>query len=224
VMHDGDIDAFRRLLDLYQKVDEPEFEPLRDEFIRECEERLKEIALDKKTEVAGSDYYLWLTNMLENRQKNEEMRAVSVMDESAWVTIEAERKYLDANIEAARNGVVVRRVFITTRERMSKKENLVVLRKHFENSRRRMQAYLLYTDELKRRDSKLDAEVGHGFSLFGGRVVLTDSSAPPDVEARGSVSMNIADIERCKGVFERLGMHWEEVNESLLQKLEASAV
>ena len=200
-----DVKGISDILRLYARINESEFASLKDDVIADCTKKLSRLANDKEVEVSGSDYHLWLREMLRSTRSGEKMAAVSVMVESAWINIPAEKSYLEENIEAVQHrGVIIERIFITSRERFRKQENQEVIRRHVDKG---LKAYIIFKEELEAQDANLLREIGDGFSQFGQRVALIDTTEPPQEEARGRVTMNPAELRRIQNHFEKLKLN-----------------
>lgn len=197
------ISEVSRILRLYLAIQESEFRSLKNEIIEQCADQLSHLANDKAIVAGGSEYYIWLRDMMRGAGRHEHIRAVSVMAESEWTDIPAEKAYLDENIAAAGRGVRIERVFVTSKIRLSDSSNLQVLRQHLGHANDGLKAYIVWEEDLAARDPSLRKDVGEGFVLFGDRAALIDVTVPPTT-ASGRITLHQPDLERCRKLFDRI--------------------
>lgn len=212
-----DIGAVNELLRLYTAVHEPELAPLKQEAVETCSGILARLAHDKRAEIGSGEYHLWLRGMLDASVPDGVVRAVSVMDESAWLDVPAEQQYLKANIAAVKNGVDLCRIFITSKERLADRRNQQVIRAHLAPGMPKLRAFIAWRDDIERYDTDLLQELTTGFISFG-RVALVDRTLPPS-PASGVVTMHEAELRRLARLFRRLNLHTREATAELLDSL-----
>jgi hypothetical protein len=155
------VQLINELFRLYLIIKEPELTPIKDDAVHACMAVLGKLAHDKVSpEMTSGEYYTWLLNVLATVPKGTRVNAVSVMAESSWTEIPAESRFLEANVAAAKRGVHIERIFITTRERMNDPNNRVVLSRHLEHENQGLSAYVVWEEELSKQDPSLlmDAE------------------------------------------------------------------
>jgi hypothetical protein len=208
------VDDIREVLRLYLAIREPELAPLKNDAIEGCTTSLAKLAYDKvSADIMGGDYHIWLNVMMTNSKKKK-IRAVSVMDESEWLTSPAEKKFLEANVMAARRGMQIDRIFITNKKRMGANSNQEVINQHVRNTEHGLTAHIVWEEDLVKHDPSLLQEVGSGFISFDDRVALVDVAVPPE-EARGVVTMNTAQLRSLRRLFDRLMLHAQPVTAEL---------
>jgi hypothetical protein len=217
------LQEIHKILNLYISITETEFHSLKDDILEDCVSRLRRIAYDKEIDVGSGEYHLWLRDMLRTTSKNEQITAVSVMTESAWVEISSEKQYLDENIAAVKRGVKIDRIFISSKDKLRDPKHRQVLYAHMENFNEGMTAYVVWQEDLAIQDPALIGEIGAGFVQFGERVALIDTSVPPQ-EARGNVTMKPAQLKKCRRLFERLKLHALIADQSLFNQLGEGAI
>lgn len=194
------IDKISRILNLYLQIDNPELRPVKEDYIDSCVEALRDLASGRTSpNISGTDYYRWLKSMLEGCMRKDYIYAASTMIESAWSELAPENAYMEQNIEAAKRGVLIERVFITSRDRLNDPKNLDILRKYVGSG---MRAYIVFADLIS-QDQRMIQRVGPGFVVFGERAAMIDDSVPPD-EANGRVSTDPSTLKRYKELFECL--------------------
>lgn len=203
-----DVQVIRDMLRLYVSISAPELTIIRDEAVENCSGTLSRLAYDKiSPELTSGEYHIWLAKMLAiSAERKEVVKAVSVMEESAWDELPAERKFLQANIDAAKAGASISRIFITTKGRLAAPENRKVYESHIQHAGDGLIAHIVMNDTLAAHDSHLMSEAASGFIIFGSRVALIDVSVPP-AEAKGTVTMNSAQLKNLENLFDRLQLH-----------------
>ncbi len=205
-----EVEEISEILEYYLKIDSDRLGPLRSAVVKECRCELRRLAVERASQaICDTQYYDWLMRMLRLCKKGDRVLAVSTMDESAWTDVLPEQRYLQQNIEAAKRGVHVDRIFITTQERLAKVPIANVLGKYVRN--RNMRAYIVLNEVLSAQDSHLLSEVGPGFILFNSEIVMIDSSVPPG-SAAGKVSMNDDTLQKYADLFKSLLIHAELVD------------
>ena len=217
-----DVEGVSRILRLYMTIREAEFRLLKDDIIQQCITQLSSLAYDKEITAKGGEYYIWLMEMMQSCSQDERIRAISTVEEWAWTELPADIGYFNENLNAAKRGVKVERIFISSRERLRDKRNREVIDKHTRHSKEGLTAYIVWREELAVRDSALLHEVGEGLVLFGNRVAIIDTAVPPN-ETQGIVTMNSEQIKRCQRLFERLKLHAVIANTDLFNKLDMNA-
>jgi hypothetical protein len=202
--HESGLPAIREIILLYSSITEPEFSLLKDDAVDDVIARLARLAHDKiSDELNSSEYHVWLLDALKQSKKGEKIHAISIVPEYVWLEIPAERRFLDENIEAAKRGIKIERVFISSKERLKEKRNRASIEKHIENSDRGLNAHIVWIEDLKLVDPNLVSEIGAGFILFGDRVVFIDISVPP-AEAKGQVNLNPTRVKYYHRLFDRI--------------------
>ncbi|MBC8274585.1 MAG: hypothetical protein H8E40_06430 [Chloroflexi bacterium] len=211
------------ILRLYVMVNEEELRPLREDVIASTISRLRKLAHDKVSEaIEGSEYYMWLIDTMRKSRKGVHVYAVSVMLESTWVGVPSEKTLLEANVEAAKRGVSVERVFISSRNRLRDRRNREAILRHIEHARYGLTAYVVWYEDIEARDPELLRKVGQGFILFGDRVMLVDTCVPPE-GASGYVSMDPHDLKSYRSMFEQLRIQATTASRELFEGLDGNS-
>ncbi len=119
------VTGIQEMLLLYLQVTEPEFRPVKETIISEATDKLRQLAHERSSpELATGDYYSWLLPIIDQSKKNSEIWAVSMMLSTEWDSSPAEERFLQANMEAAKRGVKVQRVFVAPRDFLDKMKAL----------------------------------------------------------------------------------------------------
>lgn len=213
------IQEINKILHLYIAIKEFEFTSLKDDIIQKCITQLSSLSHDKTTVASGGEYHVWLLNMLRLCTRNEQVLAISVMAEAAWTELPAEKGYLDENVKAAKRGVKIDRIFVSSKDRLRVKKNREVISQHINHSKQGLVAYIVLLEELIIHDPTLLREIGEGFVLFSNRVALIDTSVPPN-EVQGTVTMSLEQLKRCQHLFERLKLYARVANADYFNKLD----
>lgn len=211
--------AIQRLLNLYLQISEPEFRKVKDGVVSEANERLLRLVHEKTSdELPTGEYYAWLLPILEETKAGTQVWAVSMMLDSEWDDSPAERRFLEGNLNAARRGAFVERIFVLPKAIL--KEALIQndgVRSHLENASDHMRAFMVEREFLEVRDSDLLSQLGDGLIAFDDRVALVDAAA--DGQIRGRLTMNPSEIARLRKIYENLKLNARELTEVATQQL-----
>ncbi len=173
----ADIQKVNELVDLYIKVDDDDFNDLRNDAINDIVNRLSELS-NKVATVDESTFYLWLQSQFTRCKKN--IKAVSTVEETLWYNDPQENNFLAQNIEAAQHGVFVKRFFITTKQRLRSSANRRIIKDHIKNN---LHPSIIWWEDIK-KDKKLLEVVKDGFVIIDDRIVLSDMSLKGEILGR----------------------------------------
>lgn len=130
--------------------------------------------------------------------------AISTMSELEWTDSAIERRFFDLMVEAAKRGVIVRRVFVMPKDLQRKAvASLHAVRAHcWDYGPQMLKGYVITPEELRLRDPRLENTIGDGFISFDDEIVLVD--AFDGQQARGKITRNASDISRLLAIHQRL--------------------
>ncbi len=195
------------LTQLHDRISAPELQLLRDDVLSRASASLQPLADDLTSEpLEPSLYYEWLNRMLSHAKQGTRIRAVTTMLESEWDESPPEQHFLKANIDAAKRGVQVERLFIVPEQRLSRFGSTDVARVHALRGSKRLIGSFITRETLAAVDDELLSRLGAGFIAFGSSAALIDLTVPPD-PARGQVTMSVRRLTSLLRAFDQAGLH-----------------
>jgi len=199
------------LVTLHDQIASPDLQLLRDDVMRRAITSLQPLAHELTSELLPpSHYYEWLVHMLDGVSKGTRVRAVTTMLESEWDDSAPERKFLDANVRAAKRGATVQRLFIIPADRVDEFQQREVARIHSQRKLPKLTGLVLTREALIALDDDLVNRLGEGFIVFGERAALIDVTVPPN-QARGQITVSQPRIGALVRAFEQATLHSEPI-------------
>jgi hypothetical protein len=206
---------------VYLEVTEDEFRPVKKQLLLETIERLRRLALQKKSdELSTGEYYNWLLPMIDTAAPGSTIWAVSMMLETEWNDSPYEDKFLALNMAAAKRGVHIERVFVVDHANLQRLATNKGIAAHLKNASALLTPLVVFRDDLAKADPTLVRDLGDGFIAFDDRCALVDMSSPEGM--RGYVTLSPGDLQRLKRKFERLCVHGRELTGRLFETSEES--
>ncbi len=204
---------------VYISITEEEFRRVKENVLSEAIQKLKKLAQQKKSDaLSTAEYYAWLLPILSQVRKGEEVHAISVMHDAEWDDSPAETRFFEENLAAAARGALIERIFVMPRSKITEAMKLAPVGSHLRGATPGLRGHFVDLDYLKRQDSRLLADIGHGFIEIGGRVALVDQFGATG-EVRGEVSMDKTEIRELTRIFEKLQLYSRELTADLSQQV-----
>lgn len=192
------------LTNRYASITEIEFAPVKKQMVEDTIEKLRRLAIDKRSPTLRTgDYYDWLFTEFGRLKSGEYVHAVSLSSEEEWNDSELENNFLQANIEAGERGVKVTRIFVVPSGRLKEFIKLPPIVLHTQESPTPLIGYRIRREELEKYDPGLLKEINEGFLDLNGRVGLEDMFDQSG-QARGDVTMLPQDLKRMNALFNKL--------------------
>jgi hypothetical protein len=186
-----------RILSLYSGIQDDDLIQLKRETLSRCLAELDNLSRGIAPDVRGASFYMWFIGQFKKARVS--ISSVSSMPESLWVTYELERKSLEANYEAAeQRGVDARRIFVVQDQALllSADARQVFL----DHLAHKVKAFVALPGQIT--DRTLWELVKEGFVIIDDRVLLVDTSHPPDTAGR--MSKVASDIALYRKAFDQL--------------------
>lgn len=205
----------------YLAIPERELTRVKDAVVSAASDELLRLATEKSSgELASSEYYSWLLPMLDDTRDGATIRALSMMMDCEWDNSEPERRFIKANVDAAKRGVKVQRIFISTPEVMLNAiERMPAVKPQLEEEAPpALAGYFVDRSYLERNDPKLLRRLGDGFIDLDGRVALVDLHSL-DGSARGEVTMHPAKLSSLQEIHSQLLLQASALNSELVSEL-----
>lgn len=215
------VDEIQNLISNYFAVAEPELARLKDAVVAGARDDLLRLATDKSSgELPSGEYYSWLLPMLDRMPSGGSIRALSMMMDCEWDDSEPERRFIQANIDAARRGVSIQRVFVAPHSIMVRAIGEIPAMKPqlaWEDPPK-LTGYFVDRQYLETHDPKLLAKLGDGFIDLNNRVALVDLHSI-DGSARGEVTMLQARLSQLRDIHDQLLLHARPLDAALVKQL-----
>ena len=209
------ISEFQEMFRVYLEITESEFKQVKDTIITEAIEKLVTLAHQKTSgELATGDYYNWLLPILESTPSGSHIWAVSMMYDAEWDDSPAEEAFLRLNLDAARRGTFLERIFVVKRSSISELSSNKAIMAQVNTTGEFLKPLLVEREYLENRDPQLLKQLGDGMIGFDSRVALIDVFSPEGV-VRGYVTMNQAEITRLRRMFDNLRVYSRSMRDSL---------
>jgi|GEM_PF-3930417 len=200
----SNVSSISGLLETYLRVGEPEFAPVRRQIVEDAAEKMRKLAVEKRTPVLETpDYYAWLFDQFDNVREGGYIHAVSLSSDLEWNDSQVEKKFLEKNLESARSGVKVSRIFVAREETLAKFIKLPPIEAHTKEVENGLVGYWVSRNQLEKAAPDLLKSIREGFIDFNGHVALEDVF-DSDGGARGEVTLLPADLERMQSIYMKL--------------------
>lgn len=214
------INQFNEIIRNYLEITEDEFRSVKNQVIEDAINKLLKLANQKVSdELSTGEYYNWLHPMIEKAEPSSSLWAVSTMLDCEWDDSPYEERFLLLNMNAAKRGVLLERIFIVPETKFSEMIQNKGVKAHSDNSGQ-LKAWVVFRENIEKSDPSLVNQIGDGFIAFDERVALVDMSTPDGM--RGYVTMNLAEIQKLKRLFERLRVFGRELNEVIEKKTQTN--
>jgi hypothetical protein len=214
------VDDIRNILDLYVQITDDNFERVKIAAVREASIKLSRLAFQKRSDtLATGEYYNWLLAIIKDTQPGSEIWAVSMMLSCEWDDTAPENHFLDYNLDAAKRGVTIRRVFVVPEAMIVDLPNCRPVAAQIDPANK-IDALLVAREYLEEKEKQLLANLGDGLIAFDQRVILIDEHSK-DGTARGYVTINPGEIATRRYFFESLLPHAEKLSDGIARRVNA---
>jgi hypothetical protein len=211
------VDELNALIRAYISVGKVDLFSLRDVVLGDALQKLEYMSQHQKSsELSNSEYYKWLLGELEKAGVGNEIWAVSMMMECEWDDSPDEEQFLEKNINAVKNGVVLKRIFVvkgSDASLLNTNKGIVAHKKLKEEFPDRVDVRVVVRERLSERDPKLLRELADGFIAFDRRFALIDKNVSDGM--RGMVTANPTEITGFNERFQGLRTSSVELTEFL---------
>jgi hypothetical protein len=219
-----DVDGLNDLVDAYLRVPEEELTGIKSTVIATARDELVRLATEKSSgELSSGEYYRWLLPMIGRAPTGSTIYAVSLMMSCEWDDSPSERLFIKANLDAAKRGVNVERIFIMPAAMLPAALQMPAVESHTEEAKpKRLKGYYVPLERLQQADAPLAARVQDGFIAFGDRAALIDRHSV-DGSARGVVTLLPGQVAQLHEMHEELLMHADLLSRTMHQTDPAAA-
>ena len=221
IENETNLDLVSKVRDSYLNITEPEFNKVKNEILNRTLTKLDKLKIEKcSDELPTSEYYGWLLPILGNVQKHDSIKAVSCMFKAEWDDSTPERRFIQGNLDAAKKGVTVERIFVMGYSILSEALKIDAVNKHTKEQKNltKLNGFFVDKEKLDGNDEyELLKSIGDGFIIFkfnNSTVAVIEFSEGTNV--RGIVTMNENIIRDLEESFGRLKMISSDLSISLI--------
>ncbi|MFI8771880.1 hypothetical protein ACIGKQ_06935 [Gordonia sp. NPDC062954] len=194
----------RAVVDKYVHITESELAWQKNESLIKLERELDSLLRDKRSRtMLTSEYYRWLLPRIASTSAGSNIWAVSRMMDCEWDNSPEESDFLKLNLEAAKRGVQVERIFLCERDIWERARSTLEPVRRQLSCGGNLQIYFGDVNAIQKRDAEILKLVGDGLIAFDNDVILIDDHSE-DGTARGHVVMAPQLIAASKQTFESL--------------------
>ena len=192
----------RALSSNYLAVTEPKLRTYKEGILDEAIYSLSDLHHSQKTPILQElEFYKWLKKEFNEADENTVFEIVSMDEELEWTDTPEEREFLEVNLEAARNGASITRIFVFDKDRMSSARENKGIYQHRVNSRSGLKGFVVDRSELKRKAPSAFEQAGQGFIMVNRQRVIVDRFE--NNEARGFVTFEPSEIAKYIDAYEQ---------------------
>ncbi len=212
LINQDDCDIITRVIKLYSQISEPDFSEIKNNIIRDAESKLSKLAYDKKSDILKSgEYFDWLFRFLSNAKSGSNIWAISMNLSIEWNKSQEEDTFLALNLQAAKKGVKVERVFVINENDLDEIKNNEYIKKQILCKSKNLVPLYVTKEHLEKVDKSLLKELGDGIIAIDNQVVLIDVAS--DEGTRGIVTMNLTEIQKWRERFQQLRVYAYDLKE-----------
>jgi len=195
--------ALREFNDLFFRITEGDFDPLRQKIVGEAAAELAMLADQKRSNsLVTGEYYNWLLPGVRSAERGSNIWAVSMLLDCEFDDSPEEIEWLKVHLQAIERGVIVDRVFVVAEAERENFPWIPAVRAQIGAAGGTHIRYVV-KERLRRLDPDLLSRLSDGFIAFDRRVIMIDEHSENGT-ARGYVSKSATLIRRCRDDFETL--------------------
>jgi len=201
-------DSFKRIIQLYAQISEPDFREIKENIIHNAESKLSNLAHNKQSdELNTGEYFDWLFRFLANTRAKSKIWAISMNLNIEWNTSQEEDTFLELNLDATKRNVTVERIFVVSENSITEMIQNKYVEKQLEVAKTNNNLIPLFVtkEHLEKVDNKLLKSLGEGIIAVDNQVVLVDIAS--DDGFRGIVTMNPTKIRDWQTRFNQLRVY-----------------
>lgn len=194
-------EKIRGLSTRYLKVTEPKLGLYKDNVLDEAICALQELDRTMTTPVLQEvEFYKWLYHEFEQATSSTTFEIVSMDEDLEWQDSEEEREFLEKNLQAAKSGAKIDRIFVFDNNRLENaKENKAIFL-HRKAERNGLNGFFVNKADFRKKGGNALRRAGQGFIIVDRKRVIIDKFQ--DNEARGYVTFDPAKVARYIDTYE----------------------
>lgn len=156
-------------------------------------------------------YYMLLYTLFFTATEN--IWSASIMDDNEWIDTPEEDEYLKVNLNAVKNKIHLKRIFIVSESDVNLKLNIAPIKKFIEMENIYLHLFVVFKEKLP---ESILRDIGSGFIAFDKFAIACDVFF--DKEIRGSIIFDKGNIERYNRIFMTLDNYIEPLNKEFVKK------
>ncbi len=191
-----DVKATSHILDLCRQVELPDLQSAKRAILDDSIQSLRELS---ECKIFNERFYAWVFQQVDEAGKS--IKAVSAMMEDQWA-LPREVSYYERNRRAVDRNVKVTRIFLTTNDRLSKKENRHPILLHLLHG---LDAHIVFAPQARTLPG--NELIVNGITIFDDQVLYQDVTLPPGdsmTSAGGKIIYEATDVRRTIDKFDAL--------------------
>lgn len=194
-------EKIRELASATLSVTEKGLDDYKDVIVEDAISNMKKLVQSKRTPVLQQiDFYKWLIREFKVAPAGIKFEIVSMDEELEWTDTIEEKEFLDANLEAAKRGVLITRIFVFSKGRfVAARENKGIYA-HRDSGKSGLIGYVVDRQEVEKKALDAVRVAGQGFIIVDRKRVIVDKFE--DMEARGYVTFEPKEVARYISTYE----------------------
>jgi hypothetical protein len=199
----SDVQSMNVFLKEYLRLGEEKLAPERQRIVVDAIAALKLLNSTMKTPTLEEpDFYQWLYHEFDNAAPGTRIQIVSMDEAVEWNETFQEQQYFKKNVEAAKRGVLLERIFFFSSERLTEAAKNKFIRAHGEGNTTRLIGRRVDRATFSTAAPTAVRDAGQGFILVNDRFVIVDVFSS-DGQARGYVTFDPNEVQKYRETFKR---------------------
>ena len=195
-------EKIRTLSSNYLSVTEPKLKTYKDSVLDEAIRNLTELHHSQKTPILQElEFYQWLKKEFVEADENTVFEIVSMDEELEWADTPEEHEFLEVNLQAAKNGATITRIFVFDNDRLESARENKAIYQHRANARSGLNGFVAERTRLKRAAPTAFEQAGQGFIIINRKRVIVDRFE--NNEARGYVTFDPSEVAKYIDTYEQ---------------------
>jgi|CXWL01.1.fsa_nt_gi hypothetical protein len=196
IHHSSGIDDVVGIGQSYTSITHHRLQEIKDKIVRATAVELERLRFELRTPVLDEpDFYRWLYHEFESARTGTRVRIVSMDEPLEWTDTHEEREYWRHNLEAAKRGASIERVFVFDDKRLVEARNNPRIFGHRQGSDTGVVGKFVDKEKFSKNSPKAISDAGQGFIVFNDELVIVDVFSP-DGQARGFITFNSTEVRR----------------------------
>lgn len=198
-------EKIRSLNSSYLSVVEPKLRTYKEGILDEAIYSLSNLHHSQKTPILQEmEFYNWLKKEFEEASASTTFEIVSMDEDLEWTDTPEEKEFLEANIQAAKNGASITRIFVFNKDRMASARENYGIYQHRVNARSGLNGFVVDRSTIQKKAPSAFRQAGQGFIMVNRQRVIVDVFE--DGEARGYVTFEPSEVAKYIDAYEQFSV------------------
>lgn len=199
----SEVNSIGLILSEYLRLNEEKLAPERTRIIDSAISSLKYLNSSMKTPTLEEpDFYQWLYREFDAATPGSTIKIVSMDEPVEWNDTYQEQQYFKKNVDAAKRGVLVERIFFFSSERLQEAGRNKFIRAHGDGNTTRLIGRRVDKASFSKAAPTAVKDAGQGFILINDKFAIVDVFSP-DGLARGYVTFDLTEVQKYKETFQK---------------------